>query len=375
MLTLILKGTNGCNLNCAYCSLGEKTEHELVSIQTLKRIFEYVCRVCLQRKESQLEIILHGGEPTLVPATVYESAIQHTMAQFPDIQIGLSMQTNAFSLSDEYLSFLQRYQVNVGVSMDGSAEIHDRERKSRGGRDTFWTISKNIERMNAAGLNVSGLMVLTSIGVAAPLDYLEYYEARQIHLKINPLLNYGEAYKNPELALKKGDYAKYLIRVYEYILANEMDISISPIDKILKAILRKDRIRECTFHAECNQNFLCIDHKGDIYPCGKYSDIHAFKLGNVWSQDGDILSSPQFQILTERRTCKLPEKCRDCKYVGICHAGCNAEASIEKRFEEPPFLCEDYKMLFDYFSSTGLKLLREQLLKRKQQLMEESDGV
>lgn len=375
MLTLILKGTNGCNLNCAYCSLGEKTRHDMVSIQTLKRIFEYACNVCRQRNDLQLEIILHGGEPTLIPANVYDAAIYHMQTQFPDIQIGISMQTNAFYISDEYLAFLQQYNVNVGVSIDGSAKIHDQERKSKSGGNTFKTVSENIERIQLAGLNVSGLMVLTSIGVSAPLDYLNYYASRHIHLKINPLLNYGEVCKNPELAIKKGNYANYLIRVYEYIIANNIDVTVSPIDKILQAVLTKDRIRECTFNAECNYCFLCIDHLGDIYPCGKYSDIHEFKLGNVLSQSLDVLNTSQFQNLIKRRSCKLPIKCRECKYMSICHAGCSAEAFIEKRFEEPPFLCEDYQMLFDYFNSTGLRLLREQLVKNKQHLMEESDGV
>ena len=376
MLTLILKGTNGCNLNCSYCSLGEKPRHDIVSVQTLIHIFEYVCNVCRQRNIAQLEIILHGGEPTLVPVNVYDTAIHHAKTQFPDIQIHLSMQTNAFSISDDYLSFMQRYNINVGVSIDGSAYIHDRERKSKSGNNTFKTVTQNIERMQAVGLNVSCLMVLTSIGVAASLDYLDYYASRHIHLKINPLLNYGEACKNPELAIKSGDYANYLIRVYEYIISNNIDVTVSPIDKLLQAILRKDKIRECTFNDKCNHSFLCIDHLGDIYPCGKYSDIHNFKLGNVLFQNIDIVNNLQFQILTERRSCKLPTKCRACKYVTLCHAGCSAEASIEKKFGEPPFLCQDYQILFDYFSSTGLQLLREQLVKCKQHLiMEESDGV
>lgn len=375
MLTLILKGTNGCNLNCAYCSLGEKPRHDIVSTQTLMRIFEYACHVCRQRNDSQLEIILHGGEPTLVPTNIYDAAICHVKAKFPDIQIRVSMQTNAFCISDDYLSFFQQHDVNVGVSIDGSMEIHNQERKSKRGHDTFKKVTENIERMQAVGLNVSGLMVLTSIGVAAPLDYLDYYASRHIHLKINPLLNYGEVCKNPELAIQKGDYAHYLIRVYEHIIANNIGVTISPIDKLLQAILQKDKIRECTFDAECNHGFLCIDHIGDIYPCGKYSDIHGFKLGNVLSQSSDILSSSQFQRLIERRSSKLPMKCKVCKYVSICHAGCSAEATIEKKFEEPPFLCEDYQMLFDYFSNTGLRLLREQLVKSKQHLMEESDGV
>ncbi|MDD3001365.1 MAG: radical SAM protein [Candidatus Riflebacteria bacterium] len=375
MLTLILKGTNGCNLNCAYCSLGEKSRHDIVSDQTLMRIFEYACNTCRQRNELQLEIILHGGEPTLVPINTYNAAIRHVRALFPDIQISLSMQTNAFCISDEYLSFLQCHNVNIGVSIDGSAEIHNQERKSRGGHDTFVTVTENIARMQAVGLNVSALMVLTAIGLNAPLDYLNYYASRHIHLKINPLLNYGEACKNPELAIKKGDYANYLIRVYEYIVVNHIDVTVSPIDKLLQAILRKDKIRECTFNAECNYGFLCIDHIGDIYPCGKFCDIHAFKLGNVSSQNLDVLGSPQFQRLTERRSCRLPTKCRECRYLNLCQGGCSAEAYIEQKFDEQPFLCEDYQMLFDYFSSTGLRLLREQLVKSKQYLMEKADGV
>ena len=375
MLTLILKGTNGCNLNCAYCSLGEKPRHDTVSAQMLKQIFEYACGICVQRKDFRLEIILHGGEPTLVPVDVYETAIRHVQLQFPEIKIGISMQTNAYVLSDDFLSFLQRYHVNVGVSVDGSEKIHNVERKSRTGQDTFEPVAKNIERMQLAGLSVSGLMVLTSIGVSAPLDYLSYYASRNIHLKINPLLNYGEACKNPELAIRKGDYANYLIRVYEYILANKLEVTISPIDKILQAILARGKIRECTFNADCNYGFLCIDHIGDIYPCGKFSDVHDFKLGNVLSQSADFLDSSYFQMLTARRSCSLPAKCKKCKYGNLCHAGCSAEASIEGDLGETPFLCDDYRILFDYFSSTGLYLLRKQLLERKGILMESQNGI
>lgn len=375
MLTLILKGTNGCNLNCAYCSLGEKPRHDIVSPQMLECIFEYACNVCRLRNDTQLEIILHGGEPTIVPANVYDTAIRYARKQFSDIEISISMQTNAFCISDEYLTFLQRHNVNIGVSIDGSLEIHDQERKSKNGQDTFTAVINNIERMQSVGLNVSGLMVLTSIGISAPLDYLYYFASRHIHLKINPLLNYGETYKNPDLVIQKGDYANYLIRAYEYIIANGIDVTVSPIDKILQAILRKDRIRECTFNAECNNGFLCIDYLGDIYPCGKYSDIHGFKLGNVLLQKQDVLHSPQLKKLRERRSCKLPEKCKKCKYAILCHAGCNAEASIEMKFEQPPFLCDDYQMLFDYFGGRGLLLLREQLIESKRRLLEENDGI
>lgn len=375
MLTLILKGTNGCNLNCAYCSLGEKTRHDTVTQEMLPRIFEYACHICELRNESQLEIILHGGEPTLVPIKIYETAIKYAKKRFPKLKIGLSMQTNAFCISDDYLKFLLQYDVNVGVSIDGSAKIHNNERKSKNGKDTYDTVTRNINRMLDSGINVSGLMVLTSLGVIAPLDYLEYFASRHIHLKINPLLNYGEVYKNPELSLKQGDYAHYLIRVYEYIMEKDIDVTVSPIDKIFLAILQKDAIRECTFNAECNSNFICIDYNGDIFPCGKYSDIHGFKLGNVLSLHQDVLQRSEMELLKKRRSCCLPNECQRCKYVEMCHAGCNAEASIEGEFNEPPFLCKDYQILFDYFKGEGLLLLRRKLAERKQFIMERIDGV
>jgi radical SAM additional 4Fe4S-binding domain len=375
MLTLILKGTNGCNLNCAYCSLGEKTKHDLVDSTMLNQIFEYVCGVCQRRKENRLNIILHGGEPTLVPVTVYEAAIQGIRRKYPDVDVEVSMQTNGYSISDEYLAFFQRYDVNVGISIDGSAEIHNTERRSKTGKASYEKVIINMERLQAAGINVSGLMVLTSIGCFEPLDYLQYFASHHIHLKINPLLNYGEVYKNPQLAIKKGDYANYLIRAYEYIIENEMEVTVSPIDKFLSAVLNQKNISECTFNPDCNRNFICIDHLGDIYPCGKFSDVHTYKMGNVLNIDDDILENHQFRKLQERRTCKLPNKCESCRFAFLCHAGCSAEACIEKNINEPPYLCEDYQVLFEYFSEKGLLKLREQLMKEKRTLMEKLNGV
>jgi len=370
MLTLILKGTNGCNLNCAYCSLGEKPRPDLVDAAMLERIFAYVCGICRRRKENRLKIILHGGEPTLVPVTVYGAAIQGIQRKYPDLDIEVSMQTNGYVISDEYLAFLRKYDVNVGVSIDGSAAIHNAERKSQTGKASYEKVVTNIERLQAAGINVSGLMVLTSAGCYAPLDYLSYFASRHIHLKINPLLNYGEVYKNPQLAIKKGDYANYLIKVYAYIIENGLEVTVSPIDKFLRAILGQKKISECTFNPDCNRNFICIDHLGDIYPCGRFADVHAYKLGNVLTVDGDIGQNRKLRKLQERRTGKLPNKCVSCRFAYLCHAGCSAEACIEKKINEPPYLCEDYQILFAYFLDKGLRQLRERLVREKSILVE-----
>ena len=368
MFTIIIKGTNGCNLDCSYCSLGKKTKCEMADKDMLFQIMKFACEEVKNKKEKSLTIILHVGEPTLIDLTNYAYAIERINSEYNEMKIDYSMQTNAWNISDGYLEFFNKYKVNVGVSIDGSKEVHDIERKSRNGAETFEKVCCNIDRMLNAGISVSCLMVLTSLALKSDFDYLNFFAERNLHLKINPLLNYGGVYDHPELSLEKQQYAEFLIRAYEYIVENSINVTISPIDNILKAILSDGKIHECTFNPVCNRNFVCVDQLGNIYPCGKYSDLNEYRIGNIFDKSFSLNQSGIIRQLIERRTVKMPKKCDLCKYVAMCNAGCNAEASIDGDIGKPPLLCEDYKKLFDYFSHDGLLLYKKKLVQRREEL-------
>lgn len=370
MFTIIIKGTNGCNLDCSYCSLGKKIKCEMADKDMLFQIMKFACEQAKKKKENSVTVILHGGEPTLIDLNNYAYAIEQINSEYNEMKIEYSMQTNAWNISDEYLEFLNKYKVNVGVSIDGPKEVHDIERKSCNGAETFETVCCNIDRMLDAGISVSCLMVLTSLALKSDFAYLDFFSQRNLHLKINPLLNYGEVYDHPELSLEKKQYAEYLIKAYEYVIENSTNVTISPIDNILKAVLSDGKIYECTFNPVCNRNFVCVDHLGNIYPCGKYSDLNGYKIGNIFDKSLFSLNqSDTIRELIERRTVKLPKECTGCKYVAMCNAGCNAEASIDGDIGKPPLLCEDYKMLFGYFSHDGLLLYKTKLEQRREELL------
>lgn len=374
MLTVIIKGTNGCNLACSYCSLGKKTNFHFVRETKLIEIFRYICNLCRRREEKNVTFILHGGEPTMVSPGVYKAAIDAAKREFPDMEIEISMQTNGFAISREMIDFIREYDVHIGVSMDGSKQIHDLKRKSVNGKGTYDQVIQNIDRLMANGIRVSALMVLTSNAWNEGYDFIRYFAKKGIYLKINPLLNYGEVYEHPELSLEPGAYAHYLIGLYEYVMENDIDVRIAPIDNILQAILGNGHMGECAFCSTCSQNFLCIDHRGDIYPCGKYSDLNIFRIGNVSENKWDIFDSEMIRKLLARRTADKPEKCRKCKYLRLCNAGCNAEASIDGDLSKPPVLCRDYEMIFSYFHKDGLRLLQRELLRQKE-ILEKKNGV
>lgn len=368
MFTVIIKVTNGCNLACSYCSLGEKKDFKYVNRQSLLQYLCFACDVAILKNETDVNIIFHGGEPTLITPDIYKGAIDVIRKKYLDLNIRFSMQSNGFIITDEMIEFLLEYDVHMGISMDGALQIHDLERKAANGAPTYEKVVANINRLQEKGVQVACLMVLTHNAIGKGYEYIDYFAKNNIHLKINPLLNYGEASIHPELSLQPGEYAAYLIGLFEYIICHDIEVSLAPIDNILQAILGDQRICECTFHPLCNQNFLCIDYKGDVYPCGKFSDMNKFKLGNVREGVNGCIDKDRMQSLVGRRTDHMPLQCMSCKYLHLCNAGCSAEAVIEGLFESVPVLCEDYKILFDYFHRDGLILLKKELQRQRQVL-------
>lgn len=365
MLTVILKGTNGCNLNCSYCSVGEKRNIQKVDEHKLTEILSYVCELCRAGNEDIVSIILHGGEPTLIDPSIYEGAIERAKKNYPDISLKIFMQTNGYKFDERYIEFISKYDISVGVSIDFPGESHDLQRRTVANTVTFDRVSKNILTLLEHGISVSCLTVLTQNTLNLGYGYLDFLEKNNLHLKINPLLNYGNAYGKEELALKEGQYADYLIDLFKYIVKNDLEVSIAPLDKILQGIVWDQKIRECSFDPSCNYRFLCIDHKGDIYPCGKYSDMDEFKLGNISQKRYDLNKSSKLQMLLSRRNEHAPEDCRGCRYRNLCNCGCNADASIGGGLSKVPPYCKDYKKIFDFFHGEGLVLLKEKLIQEK----------
>ena len=145
---------------------------------------------------------------------------------------------------------------------------------------------------------------------------------------------------------------------------------MSPIENSINGIIHNEEIRECSFKKDCNKHFLCIDYKGDIYPCGKFSDMDEMLIGNISEMTYERIDYFLKKKLYHRRNLKRPNTCKVCKFIKFCNGGCSAEAMIDGDINKVPIICKDYKILFEYFHGTGLKLLKKILIKQKQILEE-----
>jgi uncharacterized protein len=139
-LTLLPLGVR-CNLQCGYCyedamrdagNLGGRYD-----LDAMKR------SAALHSREDE-PFLLFGGEPLLLPKHVLEDLWAWGFKRSGRT----SIQTNGVLIDDEHIALFKRYNVGVGISMDGPGELndarwdHDLERTRRSTRRSELAIEK-----------------------------------------------------------------------------------------------------------------------------------------------------------------------------------------------------------------------------------------
>jgi uncharacterized protein len=150
----ILKVHSRCNLACDYCYMYEMADQSWrrqprkmarpVVDKVAMRIAEHARAKLLER----VDVTLHGGEPLLAGVDHLRYTIEAvTRACAPDVDVRFNVQTNGILLEPPFLDLFREYDVQVGVSLDGDEEGHDRHRRWANGRGSFGAVQAGLERL------------------------------------------------------------------------------------------------------------------------------------------------------------------------------------------------------------------------------------
>ena len=144
---VVLQSGSFCNLDCDYCYLPDRqTKNRLVRSRIVP-IFENLLTSSLVR--DSFTVCWHLGEPLAVPMSFYVEAMEIINGiktrLHKEIKINYSVQTNGVLLTQAWCDFFQKYNFNVGVSIDGPAFIHDVHRKTPSGLGTHAATMRGIK--------------------------------------------------------------------------------------------------------------------------------------------------------------------------------------------------------------------------------------
>lgn len=144
MYTITLEVNQICNLECAYCYLGEKKNQKMTEEIAYKGL-EIAFLNVEKHKDKRLWVDFVGGE-ALISFAFLKKLVRYTeaMAVKRDITVSYSITTNGTIMNDEILEWLINNRVHLKLSIDGLRETHDRNRKTKFGVGSYRNIMKNL---------------------------------------------------------------------------------------------------------------------------------------------------------------------------------------------------------------------------------------
>lgn len=161
---MIKPASSNCNLRCSYCFYEDECKNrEVHSYGFMKEeVLEKVVRKALDAAELSCTFGFQGGEPTLAGLEFYRKFIDYTKQyKKPETRLQFCLQTNGSLLNEEWGDFLKEHHFLVGISLDGTREIHDKNRRDGNGKETFGRVLKNAKMLQKKGVDVNILCVLT----------------------------------------------------------------------------------------------------------------------------------------------------------------------------------------------------------------------
>lgn len=172
-LCLIIYPTLACNFRCPYCY--QSHENNNMDAETATGIISYVRKNISKYRE--LHVAWFGGEPLLKL-----DLIQQMSSAFIDICHKRNrLYTSAITTNGYFMNkdvFLKLYSNNVrkfAVTIDGLAEIHDRQRITVDGKGSFNKIISNLLEIKSISSNLKFEMNIRSNVSKEGLQRLEPY--------------------------------------------------------------------------------------------------------------------------------------------------------------------------------------------------------
>lgn len=352
-MQLIILPTHSCNLRCKYCYLSNESKHQLrlFDLNFAKHLIDQIKQMLQDSPRRKLTIIWHGGEPMLWGIENYRAIFAYMQQELGDYEIQNSMQTNLSLVNDEWIDLFMQYNVRVGFSLDGMAEIHDQQRVGVHGEPTFERIIANYHRCKQRGMRIGCIVVGSKKHIGRIAELYQFMRDEGISFKFNPLFSSGEAQNNiDEYGITPDEYAQMAIELFD-LWYNDQQGEITESNFVeIASNIATGKPSGCMFSKNCQDNFMAIAPTGDVMPCGRFcdNDLLHYSYGNLYEESLiDILPRIKKSEIYKRAEHIAESGCAQCKWYNICYGGCMHDGFLASGdFKHKTFLCSAYKKIF-----------------------------
>lgn len=209
-----------CEHSCPYCQVSRRSvdrERFDMSTETAMRALD----VALSAPSPKIKIEFQGGEPLLNFPLIKQIVQAARQKALPGKHVQFVVSTNLALLDDDVLDFCRTNSVLVSTSLDGPADLHNKNRPRPGG-NSHQLVTEGIRRAQTAlGLDrISALMTTTQASLDRVEDIIDEYLRLDLGgIFLRPLSPYGFAIKTKQFDKYGGrDWLRFYERGLRYIL-------------------------------------------------------------------------------------------------------------------------------------------------------------
>jgi len=363
-----------CNLDCSYCYYRESIEGMRVRRRIEPAMLERFVPAYMDyvADTGSASFAWQGGEPLLAGLDFFRNAVALQLRHaHRGTSISNALQTNATLVTDEWATYFSEHNFLVGVSLDGPKEIHDRERKDRGGHGSFERVMAGLERIRRHKVDFNVLCVVGPHNVGMARETMRFFRREGVdYLQFIPAMDFQsiDPEKPPAYLITAEAYGEFLVQVFdEWYGGGAPSISIRTFDNFLQSFLGIQN--DLCVHADQCDAGIVVEYNGDIYPCDFY--VHPqWKLGNVFEDElATLCTSPRRTAFLEQKQ-PLPAQCQRCNYRRCCKGGCpRARVSPDDNSKDSDYFCSSYIRFFEH-AEAKLTMLRDRLANRLRYLQQ-----
>lgn len=322
-----------CNQSCGYCQVS-RADAGAAGVDMNRETASRSIDLMLTSPASAITMEFQGGEP-LLAFDLLQWMVKTASERAPAAGKAISFVicTNLTLLTDEHIQFFKRHNVAVSTSIDGPADIHDRNRPMTGAA-AHELVVRNIRRCHETlgDGSVSALMTTTTHSLGHARTIIDEYLAlglRSVFLReLNP---YGFAAKSAKaLGYEVDAFTTFYAEALNYILdLNRRGERFAEgyAAMLLRKVLTPFGVGFVDLQSPTGEGFgvVLYNYDGGVYASDEGRMLaemgdSAFRLGTVADSWTDLFFGETMQYIAAAGVAEALPGCSDCVYVPYCGA-------------------------------------------------------
>ncbi len=323
-----------CEHACPYCQVSRRNNDSTafdMSVETADRSIEMVFR----SPSRAIKIEFQGGESMLnfdLVRHIVERAEELNTTEQRTLEFVLA--TNLAVVSDDILAYCAAHGILISTSLDGPADLHDRNRPRPGGDSHARAVAGIQRAREVLGRDrVAALMTTTQASLGRVRDIVDEYVRLGFNgIFLRPLSPYGFAVKTKSYkAYDADDWLQFYFDGLDYIIQLNRD-GLFFVETYAAIILTRMLTPFGTGYVDLRSpagigiGAIVYNYDGDVYASDESRMLaemgdKTFRLGNVHTDSWETLLTSEALLapLEESFTQSVP-MCADCAFEPFCGA-------------------------------------------------------